>query len=141
MKPFAAVVLAAVALAACAAGARQREVAVGVPAPPPWTVTPKQADSVYFYVVGSSRDEEAPSQARQAAFQDALRQISSIIVTEAGVGLDILPEDGILLPMEGAEILPDCTFIEETPGGFRGYVQVSFPIVQKRKMIERLKGP
>jgi hypothetical protein len=140
MNPLAAVVVAAVALAASGAGARERNGREKPPEPPPWTVSPKQADSIYFYVVGSARDQKTPQEAREAAYQDALRQISRTIVNEAGVGAKALSAAGILVPMEGAEALPDCTFIEKTPDGFNGYVQVSFPIVQKRKIIARLKG-
>jgi hypothetical protein len=140
MKAMAVIVLALASLLAAEAGARGREGREKPPEPPPWTVSPKQADSVYFYVVGSAREQKTALDAREAAFQDALRKISRTIVTEAGVGEKALSDAGILVPMEGAEVLPDCTFVEPVPNGFNAYVQVSFPIVQKRKIIARLRG-
>lgn len=130
----------AAALVATGAVARGREGREKPPEPPPWTLSPKQADSVYFYVVGSARDQKTPLEAREAAFQNALQKISRTIVTEAGVGEKALSPAGVLVPMEGAEVVPDCTFIHPGPEGFHAYVQVSFPIAQKRKIIARLKG-
>ncbi|MCA1808582.1 MAG: hypothetical protein ABR497_02710 [Kiritimatiellia bacterium] len=106
---------------------------------PQWTLHPKPADSVYFYVVGSSVNQSSPADARAEAYQDALRQISRQIVTEAGLGLAALPPGGILLPMEGAAILPGCVYVERFGNACNGFVQVSFPIVEKRKIIESLR--
>ncbi len=87
------------------------------PAPPPaWTLSPKPADSVYCYFVGTSTGQSAPAAAREAAYQDALRQISRHIVSEAGLGLAALPPGGILLPLEGAEIMPGCFYQRRLPG-------------------------
>lgn len=130
----------AAALVATGAVARGREEREKPPELPPWAVSPKQTDSVYFYVVGSARDLKTPLDAREAAFQDALQKISRAIVTEAGVGEKALSPSGVLVPMEGAEVLPDCTFVHPTKEGFAAYVQVSFPIVQKRKIVARLQG-
>ncbi len=112
------------------------------PAPPPaWTLSPTPADSVYCYFVGTSTGQSAPAAARESAYQDALRQISRQIVSEAGLGLAALPPGGILLPLEGAEIMPGCFYFEKEQGTYRGYVQVSFPIAEKRKVVERLRQP
>jgi len=112
------------------------------PAPPPaWTLSPKPADSVYCYFVGTSVNQSSPAAAREAAFQDALRQISRQIVSEAGLGLAALPPGGILLPLEGAEIMPGCIYHEQSGNSFQGYVQVSFPIAGKRQVVERLRNP
>lgn len=112
------------------------------PVPPPaWTLSPKPADSVYCYFLGTSTDQSSSAAARESAYQDALRQISRQIVSEAGLGLAALPPGGILLPLEGAEIMPGCFYFEEVKGAYRGYVQVSFPIAEKRKVIKRLRQP
>ncbi len=51
-----------------------------------WTLSLNRFDSVYCYFVGTSTGQSAPAAAREAAYQDALRQISRHIVSEAGFG-------------------------------------------------------
>ena len=109
--------------------------------PPPWVLYPKPADSVYCYFIGSSANQSSPAAAREEAFQDALRQISRKIVSEAGLGLAALPPGGILLPLAGAEMTPGCFYYEKNGNAYAGYVQVSFPITEKRKVVDKLRNP
>lgn len=107
---------------------------------PPWVVDPKRADSVYFYVVGSATRQPSAVAAREAAFQNALHQISLQIANEAGLGPAVLPPGGVFTPLKGAEILPDCVHIEPHYGHYNGFVQVSFPITEKRNIVEQLRS-
>lgn len=106
---------------------------------PQWVVNPKRSDSVYMYVIGSSVRQPTAVAAREAAFQDALYRLSLQMANEAGLGVSDVPPGGPIAPMEGAEILPDCVHIEENLTSYNGYVQVSFPVTEKRKIVEKLR--
>ena len=105
--------------------------------PPAWTQNPKTSDSVNFYRIGSATGEPTAAAAREAAYKDALRQISQTILREA---LGSAPaRGGAPVPLAGAEIVPGCSVAIQTPTGFDGWVQVGFPIAEKNKVVESLK--
>ncbi|HBA85066.1 MAG TPA: hypothetical protein DCZ95_13320 [Verrucomicrobia bacterium] len=122
-----------------AAGCRTHEHHSRAPVPS-WIDYPKTSDSVFMYVIGAAADQPSGAIAREEAYKDALRQISRRILTEAGLGIDVLPADGVLTPLEGAEVMPDCTYIQPDGWSFAAWVQVSFPIAEKRKVVEELRG-
>ncbi len=102
--------------------------------PPSWTQCPKMNDSVSMYRIGTSTAEPTAAAAREAAFKDALRQISQAIMREIpgparGAGA---------FPLNGAEIIPGCSYVVQTDTGYDGWVQVSFPLAEKIKLIESL---
>lgn len=107
---------------------------------PPWVTSPKMADSVFVYVTGTASSYPTAPAARQAAYDDALRQLSQMIVTEAGGGGQLMNSAGIL-PLEGVEVLPDCVFIQPAMSGFNAWIQASFPQTEKRRWLERLRAP
>jgi hypothetical protein len=108
------------------------------PAPPPaWTQSPKPNDSVNMYRIGFARGLATPAEAREAAYQDALRQITKAVMVEvrgaaAGAGTDSLP-------LTGAEIMPGCSYACPTSSGYDAWVQVSYPLTEKRSLVESLK--
>ena len=67
--------------------------------------------------------------------------LSLRIANEAGLGVSALPPGGVFTPLEGVEILPDCVYIEKNLNSYNGFVQVSFPITKKRKLVEKLRVP
>lgn len=111
-----------------------------VPPPTPlpsWTQAPRPNDSVNMYRIGFSRGEATPGEAREAAYQDALRQITKAVMIEvrgvaAGAGADALP-------LKGAEIMPGCSYSCLTPSGYDAWVQVSYPLTEKRSLVESLQ--
>lgn len=93
---------------------------------PPWTSQPKGNDSVYVYVVGNALSRVSSSAAREAAYQDALRQLALQVAPDAQAGR-----------LRGVEILPGCVYFEEHDGRFDCWVQVSWPVEEKNKLIEQ----
>jgi hypothetical protein len=110
------------------------------PPMPAWIDSPKTTDSVFMYVIGAAANQESGAVAREEAYKDALRQISRRILSEAGLGIDVLPADGVLTPLQGAEVMPDCTYVDRRGSRYSAWVQVSFPIAEKRKVVERLRN-
>jgi hypothetical protein len=128
-----ALMLAGLCLVSCAT---RHEHAPRLLPPPAWTQSPKPNDSVYMYRVGMATGEATAAAAREAAHQDALRQITRSIMNEiagaaAGPG-------GEALNLTGAEIMPGCSYTVRTRSGYDGWVQVSFPLDQKRQIVESL---
>ncbi len=113
------------------------------PAPPPppplpaWIHNPKPNDSVNMYRVGSATGEPTVAQAREAAYQDALRQISRSIMTEAAG--TAAGRGGDAVPLAGAEVMPGCSYVVSRPAGYEAWVQVSFPLTEKRRVVESLR--
>ena len=98
---------------------------------PPWISAPKGNDSVYVYVVGNALSRSSAAAAREAAHQDALRQLA------AQVAPDTKPAR-----LRGVEILPGCVYYDEHGGRFDCWVQVSWPVAEKNKLIQQAdRGP
>jgi hypothetical protein len=100
---------------------------------PPWTQVQKPNDSVNMYRVGFAHGEAAAS-AREAAYQDALRQITQAVMVEvrgaaAGSGTEALT-------LSGAEVMPGCSHVVPTSSGYEAWVQVGFPLTEKRRLVE-----
>ena len=97
---------------------------------PPWVTEPKGGDSVYVYVVGSALNRASSGAAREAAYQDALRQLALQVAPNTPPGR-----------LRGVEILPGCVYYAENDGRCSCWVQVSWPVEEKNKLIERIDLP
>lgn len=98
---------------------------------PPWITDPKGNDSVYVYAVGYAAGQASAGDAREAAYQDALRQLA------AQVSPDTKPAR-----LRGVEILPGCVYYDEHDDRFDCWVQVSWPVAEKNKLTEQAdRGP
>ena len=93
---------------------------------PPWITEPKGNDSIYVYVVGNALDQPSSAAAREAAYQDALRQLASQVSPGTPP-----------FRIRGADILPGCIYYDEANGRFDAWVQVSWPVAEKNKLIEQ----
>ena len=106
------------------------------PSPPVWTLNPKLDDSVNMYRVGTAQ-KASPAEARAAAYRDALRQLAEAVYTEAGIPLP--GEFPVPFPVRGAEIMPGCSHLEQGFMNWTAWVQVSYPLTEKQRMIENLR--
>lgn len=97
---------------------------------PPWISQPKGNDSVYVYVVGNALNRASAAAAREAAWQDALRQLAAQVAPDTKPGL-----------LRGADILPGCVYYDEHDDRFDCWVQVGWPVAEKNKLIERTDRP
>lgn len=108
------------------------------PTPPPsWTQAPKANDSVNLYRIGTAVGQGSVGVAREMAYQDALRQITQAIMIEVGGAPGRVGAQPV--PLAGAEILPGCSYVVQTAYGYDAWVQVSFPLTEKRRLVESLK--
>ena len=99
--------------------------------PPPWVAEPKGNDSVYVYVVGNALNRASAAAAREAAHQDALRQLAAQIAP-----------DTKLPGLRSVEIMPGCVYYDEHDNRFDCWVQVSWPVAEKNKLIQQAdRGP
>ena len=94
---------------------------------PPWISEPKGNDSVYVYAVGNALNRPSSSAAREAAHQDALRQLAAQVAPDTNPGR-----------LRGVEILPGCVYYDEHDDRFDCWVQVSWPVAEKNKLIEQV---
>lgn len=104
--------------------------------PPSWTECAKPNDSVSMYRIGTANGEPTAGAAREAAYQDALRQITQAVMVEvrgaaAGNG-------STSLPLTGAEVMPGCSYVVQGVSGYDAWVQVSYPLTEKRRLVESL---
>jgi len=90
-----------------------------------------------MYRVGTATGEPTAVAAREAAYKDALRQINQSVLREA-VG-SVSGKGVSPLPLENVEVLPGCSYTVQTLTGYDGWVQVSFPLTEKNKLLESLK--
>ncbi|MBU4198753.1 MAG: hypothetical protein KKG09_10785 [Verrucomicrobia bacterium] len=91
---------------------------------PPWIGQPKGNDSVYVYAVGNALNRASAAAAREAAHQDALRQLAAQV-----------SPDTKSARLRGVEILPGCVYYDEHDDRFDCWVQVSWPVAEKNKLI------
>jgi len=132
-----ALLAAGLCLASCATRHEHEPARPPPPPPPAWTQSPKPNDSVNLYRVGTATGEPTAAAAREAAYQDALRQITrSIMIEVAGAAAG---NGGDALPLAGAEVMPGCSYVVPRRSGCDAWVQVSFPLTEKRRIVESLK--
>lgn len=97
---------------------------------PVWISQPKTSDSVYIYVVGHAIRQTSEIDARNAAYQDALQKLAGQI---------FMPDGRPVRPsrIRDAEIMPGCRYVEEVASGYQAWVQVSYPVTAKQKLIQQ----
>ena len=104
---------------------------------PAWIDQPKSPDGMCFYQVGHASASASPETARQAAFQDALAQISKSILSSVRVqGSDVKLASA--LQIRDAEIMPGCVHTMKAPSGYDCWVQVSYPLSEKTRIWNKL---
>ncbi len=134
------VVLLAIALSGTACRTRTRTVVVNPNQPlPGWVNQPKMNDSVNLYLVGESSGHATLQAARLAATEDAQRQLSQLIAREAGLSPDGLDFSGSL-PLPTVQPVPGCFHHQYLNEAYVGWIQVRFPLKDKRELVERLRG-
>lgn len=104
---------------------------------PEWIAHPKSDDSLYMYRVGHASNRPSAETARKAAYQDALAQISKSIISSISVRGD----DSRLtssLNIRDAEIMPECVHLEKSILAYSCWVQISYPLFEKKKIVERV---
>lgn len=104
---------------------------------PAWIAHPKSDDSIYMYRVGHASGQRSSELARKAAYKDALAQISKSImssVTVRGLGSRLSSS----LRIRDAEIMPGCIHMERSVSGHNCWVQISYPLSEKKKIVEQV---
>jgi hypothetical protein len=102
---------------------------------PGWISEPKSDDSIYLYRVGHAARQSSPDAAREAAFQDAVRQIMGMFNLAGAPGNAQLLNRFIAGKVE---LVPGCVWIEKDDGRCEGWVQVSWPLAEKQQVLKRL---
>lgn len=97
---------------------------------PEWIAQPKSSDLMYLYVVGHAAGQPSETEAQDAAYRNALQKISA----------QIPMPDGKPVPsarIQRAEVVPGCRYAEETGSGYEAWVQVSYPVAEKKRLQEQ----
>lgn len=106
---------------------------------PAWIDHPKSDDSVFLYRVGRSEGQSDKAAAQQEAYRNALSVIVGEMLARAGVEESLRPELVGNLPVQNAEIVPGAVYVETNQAGLVCWVQVSYPLVEKAKLLERIE--
>ncbi|MDP2989747.1 MAG: hypothetical protein Q8O57_04185 [Kiritimatiellota bacterium] len=104
--------------------------------PPRWISEPKSDDSIYLYRVGHAAKQPSADAAREAAFQDAVNQIARLF-SAAVPGGALLPPVSHLISGK-AELVPGCVWIEKDGARAEGWVQISWPLAEKQRVMKRM---
>jgi len=108
-------------------------------ASPSWIDHPKSDDSVFLYRIGHSEGQQDKAAAQQEAYRQALSVIVEEMMARAGVDERLRPELGANLPIQNAEIVPGGVYTETNQVGYVCWVQVSYPLAEKNKLLERIE--
>lgn len=106
---------------------------------PSWIDHPKSDDSVFLYRVGYSAGQKDAAAARQEAYRNALSAIVGEMLSRSGVDKSLQPDLAASLPVQNAEIVPGAVHTETNQAGFACWVQVSYPLAEKAKLLERIE--
>lgn len=101
---------------------------------PEWIAQPKSSDLMYLYVVGHAAGQSSETDAQDAAYQNALQKIAAQI--PAPDGKPVPPTK-----IQRAEVVPGCRYVESSRSGHEAWVQVSWPVAEKQKLIRQLEPP
>ncbi|MBI3985680.1 MAG: hypothetical protein HY343_02075 [Lentisphaerae bacterium] len=101
---------------------------------PEWIRQPKTSDSLYVYVIGTVVSHPTEAAAREAAFTNALGKIASQIIQWDGRPVAVSR-------LTRAELVPGAVHVESNSRGFDAWVQVSFPIAEKEKLLSAPRRP
>ncbi len=123
-------------VAVAVGGGKDADAAVG---PPSWIDHPKSDDSVFLYRVGHSGGHRDQAAAQQAAYRNALAVIVDEMLARSGVDECLRPDVAANLPVQNAETVPGAVYTETNQVGFVCWVQVSFPLAEKAKLLERIE--
>ena len=110
---------------------------VGLPRPL-WIEQPKSDDSLYLYRVGFSSQRATGDHAKNAAYENALAEISKSIISSVTVDGNSTRLRSSLV-IRNAEILPGCEYYERGLGGHSCWLQVSYPLAEKAKLLKRIE--
>lgn len=105
---------------------------------PDWIANPKTDDSVYVYRLGQASGAVSEAEAKRLAYENALAAISTSIRSEVKV-TDGTTKIRSAFDILGAEIMSGCVHFEQRASGWDCWIQVSYPIIEKRKIMDRLK--
>jgi hypothetical protein len=106
---------------------------------PEWIRRPKGDDSLYLYRVGHATGQPDQEAARKAAYQNALE----IIAREMVAHLSIEGERVTLaskVTLRNVEIMPGIQYAEVGPDGHSCWVQVSYPLGERAKIVAKINN-
>lgn len=106
---------------------------------PAWIDHPKGDDSIFLYRVGHSEGHRDKAAAQQAAYANALSVILNEMLARSGVDETIRPDLAAALPVQNAEIVPGAVHTETTAAGIACWVQVSYPLTEKARLLDRIE--
>ena len=134
-KPFWLLLLLALAGGAEPASAREQKEAV--PARPLWISHPKSDDSAFLYRIGQATGLPSAEAAKTAAYLNALEGLAREMLTT----LEIEGDTTVIrshMTFQGVEIMAHAVHIEEGPGGFACWMQVSYPRSERSKVMDEI---
>ena len=105
------------------------------PSRPHWILYPKSDDSAFLYRIGQATDRPSPEAARSAAYQNALEALSREILSTLKVEGDTTALSS-RMQIRGAEVMAQAVHVEQGPGGFSCWLQVSYPRAERNKALE-----
>ncbi len=106
---------------------------------PAWIDHPKSDDSVFLYRVGRSEGQPNRATAQQEAYRNALSVIVGEMLARSGVDESLRSELAANLPVQNAEIVPGAVHTETNRTGLVCWIQVSYPLAEKAKLLERIE--
>ncbi|MBI3986284.1 MAG: hypothetical protein HY343_05165 [Lentisphaerae bacterium] len=113
---------------------------VTTPPPPPrpdWIAHPKDSDSVYLYRLGSSEKCSSEAAAREAAFQDARAKVAEDVLSASGDPA-LAKRLRRALPLREVTVIPDACHVEKNRDGFACWVQASYPLAERQRLLDRI---
>ncbi|MEI7436480.1 MAG: tetratricopeptide repeat protein [bacterium] len=106
---------------------------------PLWIAQPKTDDSLYLYRVGHAMNQPSSEAARDAAFQEAMKQMAAVFPSRIAEDGSSIPVDTGLV-LKNVEIIPDCVSIYPDGSVYEAWVQVSYPISEKLKVLRQIEA-
>lgn len=126
----------ALLLAGCAAPKPAVDPALERPA---WTAQAKNEDGLYLYRVGRASGQNTAEAARDAAYQDALAQFAKETWSSIQASGD-RSQLASAMAIRGAEIMPECVYVERRGGGYEAFVQVLWPKAERNKLSQQIEA-
>ncbi len=98
---------------------------------PEWVASPKNSDNMYIYTVGHAEYQASATDAQEAAMKDAKIRLGNQI---GGFAVDFP-----ISKLRGVEVMPGCVHVEEYRGDYECWVQVSYPVAEKNKLLSQME--
>ncbi len=111
--------------------------ALAAPTRPRWIETGKSDDSIFCYRVGFAEGVADPSQARQAAYEAALRALTEELAQRAGLPVEDRTEAAARVKMPGAEIMAETAYYEPPSSC---WAMVRIPLADRAQALKELEG-